>query len=146
MRSVQVGANPLVINLVLHVTQEDEGRNDTLALTGLQSRRNLSVPHVDRAGQDRTNGTGGHGEEQIVVIDQWFTISDPIRLGRIAEVFGLVGNPVKVREGAVGILADWSRNARVNSGRMFWIAAAEAVRTNTTDAIFYTGASNQQRT
>jgi len=91
---MQVNADPLVINLILHVAQQDECGNNTLAVTGPQCCCDLPVPDVVCTSYYSADGAWRHGDKKITIFDSWLTIRDPIGLAGIAEVLRLVGDSV----------------------------------------------------
>lgn len=90
----QVGAHPLVVDLVLHVAEQDESRDHTRAPRRLDSRLDVSVPHVVRRGEDGTDRLFRHGEEDVSVVEQRLALGDPVGLAGVAVVLGDVGDAV----------------------------------------------------
>lgn len=65
----QVLANPLKVDLVLHVRHGDKRRYDTGASCGLQYRGDTTVPHISGSGKNSAGGVGRHGEVDSIVLE-----------------------------------------------------------------------------
>ena len=136
--NVQLGADPFVVDFVLHVAEEDEGCDDAGAARRLDLGLDVAIPHVDGRGQHGAHRVGRHGEEHVAVVDQWLALGDPVSRRRVAQVLVDVGDAVEAVHGELAILAHGDRHACVERGRHSRVAAAEAVGSNAALAVFWT--------
>lgn len=125
---VKLGADKFIVDLILHIGQENEGSNHTLATAGLQTSRGLAIPHIAVAGNERADRLRRHREQQAAVGDLRCTASDPVIFAGITEIIRLIGDSVKVVELERTRLADRLSNASIKRVRLTRIATAETVR------------------
>ena len=133
---MEVNADKLVVDLVLDIAEQDEGRDDTLAARRLHAGLDVAVPHVGGGGQDGADRLGGHGEQDAAVVDEGLALADPVRLAGVAEVLANVLVAVERVHLVRLVLAHRGGHARVEREGHARVAAAEAVGTDTALAVF----------
>lgn len=142
LRSAQIHADKLVVDLVLYVGQQDKGRDDTLAAAGLEPGLDVAVPHVLGGGHDGADAVLGHGQQDVAVVVGGLSLGDPVGGGRVAEVVADVGDAGELGVKGHGLgLAHGLGGARVDGEGHSGIAAAEAKGANTALAIFWVGST-----
>lgn len=138
LRSAQVHAHKLVVDLVLDVGQQDKGRHHAAAAARLELGLDVAVPHVLGRRQHGADAVLGHGQQHITVVVGGLALGHPVGRGGIAEVVADVGNAGQLGvEGHRLGLAHGLRDTRVEGKGHSGVAAAEAVGANTTLAIFW---------
>lgn len=131
----QVGTNPLVIDLVLDVGEQDESSDDTLAAGRLDLAADLAVPDVVVVGEESTDGVLGHGHEQVAILGLGEAAVGPVGGGGIAQVLGVQDGVVEVIPGVALVLTDGHRGARADGEGGLGVATTETVCAGTTLAI-----------
>lgn len=131
----QVGTNPLVINLILDVGEQDESGHDTLAAGRLDLAANLAVPDVVVVGEESTDGVLGHGHEQVAILGLGETAVGPVGSAGIAQVLGVQDGVVEVIPGVALALTDGHRGARADGEGGLGVATTETVCAGTALAI-----------
>jgi hypothetical protein len=91
---VEVNTNPLVVDLVLDIAEQDKGRDNTGAAGCLHAGLDVAVPHVPRRGEDGADRLGRHGEQGVVAVQERLALADPVGLVRVAQILADV--PVAV--------------------------------------------------
>ena len=133
---LKIDTHKLVVDLVLDVAEQDEGRDHTFAARRLHLGLDTAVPHVRRRGQDGADRLGRHGEEDASVVHERLALADPVRLAGIAQVFADVLVAVERVHLVHVVLAHGSRDARVEREGHARVTAAEAVCANAALAVF----------
>ena len=129
--SLQVDANKLVVDLVLDVAEQDKSRHHAGAPGCLHPCLDIAVPHVCRRGQDRADGFGGHGEQDVAVVHKRFALADPIRLAGVAEILSNILVPVEGVHLVRLVLAYRGWDARVEREGHTRVATTKAEGANT---------------
>lgn len=87
-----VDTDPFEINLILGIGHEDEGGDDTLALSSGGLGADLAVPNVMCRGKQCADCALSHGKESRLLaasgvgVDGGHALRLPVDLGRVAEV------------------------------------------------------------
>lgn len=106
LHSSEVGTDPLVVDLVLDIGQQDESGHDTLATAGLDLSRDLAVPDVVVVGEKSSDRLLGHGHEKGAVLNLGETAVGPIGRAGIAQVLGVEDGVVEVVPGVALAFTD----------------------------------------
>lgn len=138
LRDVQLGTDPLVIDLVLDVAQQDKCRHHARILARLDRGLDVAVPHVDRRRQNRTAAVGGHRQEHVpVAVDHRRALGHPVATCRVAQVVADVYDVVKgVHRHGLG-RAHGRGHTSIERIRRTGVAPPQAVCADATHAIFW---------
>lgn len=82
--SGKVGTNPLPVDFVLDIAEQNEGRHDTGILGSLHPRLHSSIPQIRRRRQHSSDGAFAHGEQSIPLKNLRLPLANPIGLRRVA--------------------------------------------------------------
>jgi len=133
----QVGTDPLVIDLILDIGQQNESSHDTLAAGALNLSRDLAVPDVMVVGEQSTDTLSGHGHDQVAILSLGLSGVSPVGGGSVTEVLILGDSIVEVLPGVGLAFTDGHGGARVEREGGERVATTETEGTGTTLTIFY---------
>lgn len=109
---LNIVADKLKIDFVLHVAHQNERCYNTLALTRSHCHTDLSVPDVVRAGEESADCAWRHGKQQGVAVVLYDCAgANPVGLAGVSQVSGVRHNIVKRVKLVVRALASWSCHA-----------------------------------
>ena len=131
----KIGADPLVVDLILDIGQQDESSHHTLATAALNLARNLAVPDIVVVGKESTHTLLGHGHDQIAIFVLGEATVGPVGLGGVAEVLGVQNGVIIVIPSVGLILANGHRGAGVDRIRRERVASTQTVGARTTFSI-----------
>ncbi|KAI6750334.1 hypothetical protein HG531_007599 [Fusarium graminearum] len=123
--------NLVGVNLILDVGEENESSNNTSTTAGLEASLDIAIPHVDGGRQESTDTVLGHGKKNIVLEDNRLTLGDPVGLVRVTQVLADIDNPIERVHLHLAILANGSRDTRVEREGHGRVATTKAVCANT---------------
>lgn len=123
----QLAADKLVVDLVLHLREEDGGGNHAGVVRRLELEADFPVPEVERGGDDPADGVGRHLDDHGVVLVFDLAVVDEVRHGRVSQVVCLVHHVCCSRRVGAG-LAGRRRHARRRVERIAGVTRSETVR------------------
>jgi hypothetical protein len=132
LNSVDIGTNKLVIDLILDIGEENEGRNNTLQVRRLEGCGNLTIPHVVGGGEHGSDRVLGHGQKQTVVLLNQVTGVDPVEVLGVSEVLSVLCDSIHGSELALSLLADGHGHTGLELEGRLGVTASEAVSAGTT--------------
>lgn len=132
----EIGTDPLVVDFVLHVGEQNESGDNTLTTGALDLARDLAVPDVVVVGEQSTNTLGRHSHDQVSVLGLGLAGVGPIGGRGISKVLVLGDGIVEVVPGVGLALTHGHRGTRVKREGGQRVATTETVGAGTTLSVF----------
>lgn len=144
LRSVEINAHKLVVNLVVDITVQDKSRDNARAPRRLHLGLDGAVPHVRGRRHDGAHAVLRHRQEDVAVVLDGLALVDPVVLVRVAEVLVHGDYAVHAVHVVLLALADGGRHARVERVGHARVAAAEAEGAGAALVVFLHGGQRER--